>query len=273
LPRAIGYCGALLTVVCLAGPASAQQGAAKIWFAQGEQLRAVNRPAASAEEAVQALLAGPTAAEKKLGFRSYVPVATQLNTVTVANGLATVDLSLQFGLGDDPASLDARVSQLVHTLVGIEGARRVRLLLDGGVPLGMFPGISTAQPLTLKYLDTPDVPATKAAPPPVEATKPVAGLRATQEQLAALGFMVPADVDGENGPETMTAVLAFQKWEGLDREGVLRTGEKYGIALPKGSDLLPLVDAALGRLVADGTIGRLQRKWLTTDVSKLPVLG
>ena len=55
--------------------------------------------------------------------------------------------------------------------------------------------------------------------------------------------------------------------------GVLRTGEKYGIALPKGSDLLPLVDAALGRLVADGTIGRLQRKWLTTDVSKLPVLG
>jgi hypothetical protein len=260
-------------VVCLAGPASAQQGAAKIWFAQGEQLRAVNRPAASAEEAVQALLAGPTAAEKKLGFRSYVPVATQLNTVTVANGLATVDLSLQFGLGDDPASLDARVSQLVHTLVGIEGATRVRLLLDGGVPLGMFPGISTAQPLTLKYLDTPDVPATKAAPPPVEATKPVAGLRATQEQLAALGFMVPADVDGENGPETMTAVLAFQKWEGLDREGVLRTGEKYGIALPKGSDLLPLVDAALGRLVADGTIGRLQRKWLTTDVSKLPVLG
>jgi hypothetical protein len=55
----------LLAVVCLAGPASAQQGAAKIWFAQGEQLRAVNRPAASAEEAVQALLAGPTAAEKK----------------------------------------------------------------------------------------------------------------------------------------------------------------------------------------------------------------
>ena len=55
--------------------------------------------------------------------------------------------------------------------------------------------------------------------------------------------------------------------------GVLRTGETYGIALPKGSELLTLVDAALGRLIADGTVTKLQRKWLTTDLSKLPALG
>lgn len=55
--------------------------------------------------------------------------------------------------------------------------------------------------------------------------------------------------------------------------GVIRTGEQYGIALPKGSPLLRAVDAALGRMLTDGTVDRLQRKWLTTDLSKLPVLG
>jgi ABC-type amino acid transport substrate-binding protein len=55
--------------------------------------------------------------------------------------------------------------------------------------------------------------------------------------------------------------------------GVIKTGEQYGIALPKGSTLLQPADAALGRLIADGTVGRLQRKWLTADLSKLPVLG
>jgi len=55
--------------------------------------------------------------------------------------------------------------------------------------------------------------------------------------------------------------------------GVIRTGEQYGIALPKGSPLLKPVDAALGRLIEDGTLGKLQKKWLTADLSKLPVLG
>jgi polar amino acid transport system substrate-binding protein len=55
--------------------------------------------------------------------------------------------------------------------------------------------------------------------------------------------------------------------------GVIRTGEQYGVALPKGSDLLDTVNAALGRLVADGTVARLQRKWLTADLSQLPSLG
>jgi len=55
--------------------------------------------------------------------------------------------------------------------------------------------------------------------------------------------------------------------------GVLRTREQYGIALPKGSPLLGPVDAALAALIANGTIKRLERTWLTTDLSKLPVLG
>jgi polar amino acid transport system substrate-binding protein len=54
--------------------------------------------------------------------------------------------------------------------------------------------------------------------------------------------------------------------------GVIRTAEQYGIALPKGSALLPSVNAALTSMVNDGTIERLQRKWLTTGIDRLPVL-
>jgi polar amino acid transport system substrate-binding protein len=54
--------------------------------------------------------------------------------------------------------------------------------------------------------------------------------------------------------------------------GVLRTGESYGIALRKGSPIRGRVDAALGALLADGTVERLQRKWLTARLESLPVL-
>jgi polar amino acid transport system substrate-binding protein len=55
--------------------------------------------------------------------------------------------------------------------------------------------------------------------------------------------------------------------------GVIATGEKYGITLPKGSLLTPLVNRALRQLIADGTVSALAKRWLTTDLSKLRVLG
>ncbi|MGL6279411.1 MAG: amino acid ABC transporter substrate-binding protein, partial [Gaiella sp.] len=54
--------------------------------------------------------------------------------------------------------------------------------------------------------------------------------------------------------------------------GVIETGEEYGIALPKGSPLLGSVNRALGALIDDGTIARLQRKWITVHLEDLPVL-
>jgi len=51
--------------------------------------------------------------------------------------------------------------------------------------------------------------------------------------------------------------------------GVIRTGEQYGLALPKGSTLLAPVNRALAALVADGTVARLAKKWLTVDPAAL----
>lgn len=55
--------------------------------------------------------------------------------------------------------------------------------------------------------------------------------------------------------------------------GVIGTGENYGIAMPLGSSLAPQVNAAVRDLTRNGTITRLQRKWLSRDLSRLPVLS
>jgi polar amino acid transport system substrate-binding protein len=55
--------------------------------------------------------------------------------------------------------------------------------------------------------------------------------------------------------------------------GVIATGERYGVALPRGSALTSAVSTAIGELIADGTVARLQRQWLATNLSKLRALG
>ncbi len=55
--------------------------------------------------------------------------------------------------------------------------------------------------------------------------------------------------------------------------GVLRTDERYGVVLQKGSPLTRRVNAAVRALVTNGTLTRLQRRWLLTDLAGLRVLG
>ena len=40
----------------------------------------------------------------------------------------------------------------------------------------------------------------------------------------------------------------------------------------KGSKLLPLVDAQIKKLTANGTIAKLQKKWFNLDFAAIPVL-
>lgn len=54
--------------------------------------------------------------------------------------------------------------------------------------------------------------------------------------------------------------------------GIIETREEYGIAFPRGSALVGPVNRALSALMADGTLARLQRKWLTARLDALPVL-
>jgi polar amino acid transport system substrate-binding protein len=54
--------------------------------------------------------------------------------------------------------------------------------------------------------------------------------------------------------------------------GTIITNENYGAVLEKGSKLTPLVSAAIKKVIADGTNGKLQKKWFNLDFSKLTVL-
>ena len=73
-----------------------------VYFVQGEQLAPVTRPGTTALDAVRQLIAGPTRAEHGRGFRTYVPADTRVRSVSVANGIATVDLTEPFATGSQP---------------------------------------------------------------------------------------------------------------------------------------------------------------------------
>jgi hypothetical protein len=181
---------------------------------QGQQLVAVRRPGSRVRAAVTALLNGPTAAEQERKVRTYMPAGTAVRAVSVADGVATVDLGERFAQGRDAEQLDARIAQLVFSVTSVPGVKSVRILVGGGMPLGLFPGYALSRPVT-----------------PARAYR--------------------------YGP------LA----------GVLRTGDRYGIVLQKGSPLTARVDAAVRALVDNGTVSRLQRRWLSADLGRLRVLG
>jgi hypothetical protein len=223
-----------------AGEASAR---VSVYFAQGEQLIAVTRPGTSRADAVRQLVAGPTVAEARRGIRTYIPRTTRIRRVSLANGLATVDLSGRFTTGEAADRRLARLAQLVHTVTGSDPTLRVQLLVDGQAVSNVFPGVPTASPITLQYLQTPNRPVPSA---PREKGLPVdPALRIVQRRLIELGYLSAGGVDGRLGQMTQEAVLAFQKWERLPRTGVLDTKTKA--RLPVASRPIPITHVAVRR--------------------------
>jgi hypothetical protein len=258
------FCAALAVVAALiAGSAHPADGRTQVsvFFLKGEQLGHVTRSGSSAADALRALLAGPTRVEFKHGFRTYIPASTPVNGVSVADGIATVDLGNRFVVGGD---LFARLSELVATLTGPEGATRVQLLIDGKPATGLFPGIATSGPVTLKELQTPNVPLPKVTPRRLPAPEPA--VKTTQQRLIELGYLLRGDDDGRFGPATQNAVLAFQKWEGLGRTGLLNAATKSRLLTAQhptpvsrggsGKRAEVLLDRQLALLINNNTVVR-----------------
>ena len=123
------WCAALAIVVTLTtGITAGAAGTAgraptvKVFFGQGEQLVAVQRPGATVQDALTALIAGPTPAETEAGFRTYVPAGTRVRSVTIDGDVATVDLGAGFLQGTATDTTLARLDQVVSTVT--VGARR-----------------------------------------------------------------------------------------------------------------------------------------------------
>jgi peptidoglycan hydrolase-like protein with peptidoglycan-binding domain len=180
---------------------------------------------------VAALLAGPTAADRRAGLSSAIPRGTPVRSVVVKRNVVTVDLGARFAAGTDRRSLHARVGQLVKTVGTVPGVRAVRVLVEGGVPIGLFPGYDLRRPLTAAAVRKTDAP-----------TK-----RYLERLLADLGYLAPGAVDGVIDDQTGVAVLAFQKWMGLPREGSLDAATVA--ALRRASRPAPTLRAGLERRI------------------------
>jgi lipoprotein-anchoring transpeptidase ErfK/SrfK len=224
------------------GAASAAAATVDVYFLQGEQAVPVAREGSDLEDALQGLLAGPSAAERKDGIRTQLPAGVPLRSVSVTRGVATVDLGEKVASGTRSDSLSARLAQVVLTADRFPGVRSVRVLVKGGVPLGLFPGVDLTRPVTVDSIATPQGPSPVAPPTPTE--PPTASTRDVQQRLADLGYLDPSGVDGREGPATTNAVMAFQKWEGLQRDGTI--GPQTTAALGKAVRPTPRTKGGAG---------------------------
>jgi germination protein M len=104
-------------------------------------LREVPQTKAVATAAMRELLAGPDEAEMAARPAMYtaIPDGTTLLGISIANGIATVNLSQEFESGGGSASMQARVAQVVYTLTQFPTVTGVRFQLDG-VPVTALGG-------------------------------------------------------------------------------------------------------------------------------------
>lgn len=94
-------------------------------------LREVPGTKAVATAAVNAVLAGPTDFEASRSITTAIPDGSQLLGITIADGVATVNLSKEFESGGGSASVLTRLGQLVYTLTQFPKVDEVVFQIEG----------------------------------------------------------------------------------------------------------------------------------------------
>ncbi|HEX9235174.1 MAG TPA: Gmad2 immunoglobulin-like domain-containing protein [Actinomycetota bacterium] len=107
----------------------------EVWFVRGERLFVTKRtqPATVAvgTAALNALLAGPNAAERQAGVGTTIPGGTQLLGLNIADGIATVNLSSRYDDGGGSESERYRLAQVVFTITQFPTVQAVDFQMDG----------------------------------------------------------------------------------------------------------------------------------------------
>jgi peptidoglycan hydrolase-like protein with peptidoglycan-binding domain len=67
-------------------------------------------------------------------------------------------------------------------------------------------------------------------PPPLRLPAPDRKTLLAQRQLIQLGYLLKGDDDGRFGPTTSEGILAFQKFEGLDRTGAIDSATQAALS-------------------------------------------
>ena len=199
-----------------------QDKAPQLYFTAGEQFEKVpadlpkGDPEKQIEAATQALIDGPPDEGHTV---TQIPPDTEIEGVEVAqDGTATVELSEEFLAGvsaqasarDDAQrqEIAARLGQLTYTLTQLDGIKSVNVVAGGEPVERDVAPADFAKPQQGPNFKTPPAGAKSAS------------TKRLQERLADLQYLPRSAVDGKDGYRTQQAVMAFQAWEGLDRDGV-----------------------------------------------------
>lgn len=136
-------------------PATPAEGGAQVrvavYFLHGGRVSPAPRSAtapATAAGALRALLSGPSAFERGHRRTTAIPAGTQLRSLAVRDGVATVDLSGRYDDGSGAPSMRARLAQVVFTATRFPAVKSVRFALDGR-PVTRFggEGVDLARPV------------------------------------------------------------------------------------------------------------------------------
>jgi L,D-transpeptidase catalytic domain/Putative peptidoglycan binding domain/Sporulation and spore germination len=204
---------------------TATAAAVELYFTSGEQFRRVERrlPAGGSdvETAAEELIAGPTKGERnqRVAAQTQIPADAEVEAVDVADGTATVRVSREF-LSGIPAEasartpaqqdeLDARLGQVTYTLTQFPRVEEAKVVSGG---IGVEPG-RDRKDYAKPSRPPDDEPRARGAQS--------AETRSIQRRLARLGYLPKSAVDGVAGYRTQQAVIAFQSWEGLARDGIV----------------------------------------------------
>jgi germination protein M len=107
----------------------------RVYLVRGEHVgvstREVERTRAVAAAAMRELLEGPDSDDRAGQLDTAIPAGTELRSVAIADGTATVDLSPQFQAGGGSTSMALRVAQIVYTLTQFPTVARVAFRIDG----------------------------------------------------------------------------------------------------------------------------------------------
>lgn len=205
---------------------------AKLYFTAGEQFHTVDAkiPEGSSqlEDATKKLVAGPPNGSNAT---TAIPDGVSVGRVDLDKATATVELSGNFlngvpanrGDRDDAQQqeLAARLGQLSYTLTQFDGVKSVKVLA-GGVPVeGSVERADYAKPSR--------GPAHKQRPRGAKSSS----TRQIQQRLADLRYLPNKAIDGVEGYQTQQAVIAFQSWEGLERDGVVGPATTAALARAK----------------------------------------
>jgi len=165
-------------------------------------------------------------------MRSFVPRSAKLEATSRDGHTVTVDLGAGLAKAGNAEARTARLAQIVFTVASVHGVRFVRVRVDGQVPpTGLFPRYDLTRPVTRAEIARPKVKLRE--PPAPRLRPPSAKVQKLQQRLADLSFLPAGHVDGRPGMETTFAVIAFQKWNGLTRDGVVGPATATALATAK----------------------------------------